>query len=57
MGQLEIPMIWRRAPIVAMPKSENLLRDPEGYSSLCLWWVKGWRGRGKTEKLKRRALS
>ena len=39
MRQLKIPGIWRRAPIVAIPKSEKPLGDPKSYRSISLLCV------------------
>jgi len=39
MCQLEIPKVWRRALIVAIPKPEKLLEDPKSYHNISLQCV------------------
>jgi len=39
MQQLKMPKIWRRAPIVAIPKPEKPLGDPKSYRPISLLCV------------------
>jgi len=39
MHQLKIPRIWRRAPVIAIPKLEESLGDPKSYHLISLLCV------------------